>query len=299
MRFHPSPFSYQQDMHGHRYSIRFHSNTDMVPIMPHQHDFCEAYVLTSSQMSYQIEDQAIDLRSGDILFVPPGRMHWPKLDTLPQGEVYERIIIWAEREFLSEMSARYAFDLFRPFDESWPNRQWVVRPSRSSRIKLLNHMEETLQETFSKLPGSEMLVQNDICRLLLHAARWMDEVHSDFDAEPENDNVHRINEICRYVYENCEKKLTLDQLAKQFYMNKFYLAHEFKKRIGMPLGRYINHMRLQMAQRMLQQGHPPTTLYIQCGFTEYSTFYRAFKAEFGMSPKEYAENQRHDAQRSV
>ena len=39
---------------------------------------------------------------------------------------------------------------------------------------------------------------------------------------------------------------------------------------------------------MLSDGLPPTDVYQHCGFGDYSNFYRAFTAEYGISPKDFS-----------
>ncbi|MFQ9801045.1 MAG: helix-turn-helix domain-containing protein [Clostridia bacterium] len=43
-----------------------------------------------------------------------------------------------------------------------------------------------------------------------------------------------------------------------------------------------------MAKQLLLAGANPTDAYCHCGFGDYSNFYRAFKAEYGIGPKEFA-----------
>ena len=45
--------------------------------------------------------------------------------------------------------------------------------------------------------------------------------------------------------------------------------------------------RLINAKQMLSSGIKPTTAAIHCGFNDYAGFYRAFTAEYGITPKEY------------
>ena len=42
-----------------------------------------------------------------------------------------------------------------------------------------------------------------------------------------------------------------------------------------------------MAKQMLSEGKPSSEVYQQCGFGDYSNFFRAFKAEYQISPKDY------------
>ena len=55
----------------------------------------------------------------------------------------------------------------------------------------------------------------------------------------------------------------------------------------MPVDRYIIQKRLVVAKQMLREGRPSSMVYQHCGFGDYSNFYRAFKAEYQISPKEF------------
>ncbi|TCL57196.1 AraC-like DNA-binding protein [Kineothrix alysoides] len=60
-----------------------------------------------------------------------------------------------------------------------------------------------------------------------------------------------------------EEELTLDAIANKFFVSKYYISHIFKYNISQ--------------------------VYQSFGFRDYSSFYRAFKKEFGISPKEFKE----------
>ena len=55
---------------------------------------------------------------------------------------------------------------------------------------------------------------------------------------------------------------------------------------GSSMWAYIKRKRLLLAKELLTGGENPYLVYEKCGFNEYSSFYRAYKAEFGVSPKE-------------
>lgn len=72
-------------------------------------------------------------------------------------------------------------------------------------------------------------------------------------------------------------------------MSKFYIAHTFKDNIGIPVHQYIMKKRLAAVQDALRGGVKAGEACLQYGFKDYSVFYKAFKKEYGMSPREWTD----------
>ena len=96
-----------------------------------------------------------------------------------------------------------------------------------------------------------------------------------------------IGQILMYINEHYRENLTLDHLANQFFMSKYHLSREFERLTGTTVHRYLIQKRLVMAKQMMRQGMSSTEVYQHCGFGDYSNFYRAFKAEYHITPKEF------------
>ena len=62
--------------------------------------------------------------------------------------------------------------------------------------------------------------------------------------------------------------------------------HRFKEETGYTLHSYIEQKRLLHASELIKEGAPAMKAAQECGFKEYSTFLRAFKRNFHISPKE-------------
>lgn len=90
--------------------------------------------------------------------------------------------------------------------------------------------------------------------------------------------------ILDYVGEHLCENLSIDLIARHFYISKYYMMRLFKQETGYTLGQYISQKRLLLAKELLSSGVPGTQVCYDCGFKDYSTFSRAYKQLFGVTP---------------
>ena len=102
--------------------------------------------------------------------------------------------------------------------------------------------------------------------------------------EPRENADSVVYRILGYINDHYSDDLTLDFLANEFFISKYHLSHTFTKEVGISLHRYITLRRLLMARQLLSAGMPAGQVSNACGFADYTSFYRAFKAEYGISP---------------
>ena len=93
--------------------------------------------------------------------------------------------------------------------------------------------------------------------------------------------------LLMYIDNHLEQDISLEHLAKKFYVSKYYIAHLFKRNTGISIHQYIMKKRLAACQNAILSNISISKAYLMFGFKDYSNFYRAFKKEFGISPKEY------------
>ena len=99
----------------------------------------------------------------------------------------------------------------------------------------------------------------------------------------------RYEAIARYVDQHLDEPLSLDALAQQFYLSKFYLVHLFRENTGLSVHQYLLKKRLAACCDAMQGGAAVGEVCRRWGFGDYSAFYRAFRKEYGMSPSAYLE----------
>ena len=94
-----------------------------------------------------------------------------------------------------------------------------------------------------------------------------------------------------YIEDHIEEDLSLEVLAKKFFVSKYHIAHVFKDNVGISIHQFITKKRLLLCRDAISGKMNITEAYQKFGFGDYSSFYRAFKKEFGISPKDYRDMQ--------
>ena len=94
-----------------------------------------------------------------------------------------------------------------------------------------------------------------------------------------------------YVRANYDKKLSLDEIARNAFLSKAYLSSIFKEEIGESLTNYINRVRIEKSKVLLLDKEVSLIdIANLCGFEDQSYFTRVFKKMVGISPKKYRDS---------
>ncbi len=107
----------------------------------------------------------------------------------------------------------------------------------------------------------------------------------DFTIVKHSDTMHK---IMQFVKANCEKKITLDDVAAHVHLSRSYVSSMFKEEIGESLFSYINRVRIEKSKILLQNDSVSIAdIGGICGFEDQSYFTKVFKNLVGVSPKKY------------
>jgi len=161
----------------------------------------------------------------------------------------------------------------------------LIRPTSYQRSTVAMLLEMLLKESRGDKFGSELYGHGLFLQLMTEINRMAERTPQKRETSEEPELIGR---VLAYISDHYNEKLTLQDLADRFYVSKYHLSHEFSARVGTSVYRYIILKRLLAAREQIADGAPPSEVYQNCGFQDYANFYRAFKTEYGISPKEFA-----------
>jgi AraC family transcriptional regulator len=110
--------------------------------------------------------------------------------------------------------------------------------------------------------------------------------HPVSDAPPST--VARVTRAVRMIERNPHAKLTLASLARQAGLSPYHFLRTFQQLTGLTPHQYILRARLrEAAMRLVAEPEKVLDIALDCGFGDVSNFNRAFRSEFGVSPRAF------------
>lgn len=254
-------------------------STGDIPVNLHSHTYYEmVYVLSNSGTQYLIGTKRYQLQRGDVLLVPPGIGHKPLFPS-QLAEPYKRIVIWFSNDFIDGMKSIFPYKAMMKED-----RVFLLRTVGSSWENIGKLFHNGLKEAQEKKEGWQVALYGNTMQLLALFWRAMSEPQN---RPPKTEKPELLDKVVSYIENHLHEKITLADTASRFYVSESTIGQTFQKKMHVSFYHYVTQRRLIAAKSMILEENNLDILSEKVGFTDYSTFYRAFKKEFGISPREY------------
>ena len=256
------------------------SGSSNTQVQLHSHPFYEIlYCRNTCGAQYLMGTQRYRLQKGDVIIVPPGISHRPQLpDTME--EPYKRYVLWVSPDFMLGATR------FFPSPELFSQCR-LLRFSSSESEVLAELFRNAAKETEARETGWECIVVGYATIILSHLQRILLRSGS----QPIAEHPELLDRVLGYVESHLAERITLENTARRFWVSQSTITQTFRERMGVSFYRCVIQRRLIAAKSLIEQGVQLEDVGRQVGFTDYSTFYRAFKKEFGISPRQYRQLQ--------
>lgn len=248
----------------------------------HYHDFHKIIIFLNGNVTYMIEGKAYKLRPWDTLIISQSQIHKPIIDP---SEDYERIIIWFNPDMIAEHNGKDA-NLLECFDIAMNRENNRLRLFEEPLRKVKRIVHDLIEEEENPAFGNDALNRALLIQLIILLNRTiLDDNRRNPSIDVQFDQ--NINEIVTYINQHLESDLSVSHLASIVFMSKYHLMRKFKAYTGYTIHQYIIQKRLMYAKALMAEEVRLTDVCQSAGFNDYSGFVRAFKKEFGISPREY------------
>lgn len=238
----------------------------------HFHDTFEIYYFISGKGTFWVEGTPYKLHVGDILIFNMGEAHYIEVSPdLP----YERITINFSKELLK---GNIDFEnLLQSFE---------MRPQgKNNLFKSTQFTDSFYKRCIKKIEENANGSAEQVISNLLPLLNEIYNAYQKQQNETLNENIHISSKIIQYINDNITENITPNDIANNFFISRSQLYSLFKETTGTSVWNFITVKRLNLAKSQLKDGIHPTKVYLNCGFNDYTSFFRAYKKHFGISPK--------------
>lgn len=239
----------------------------------HCHDEYEILLFESGDSKFVVEDKTYTLSPGDIIIARKHEMHRIYHNSPSR---YRRFVLMVAPEFFQEHHCTAYEAQFLHASGDIDNKI-SAELVRSSGLYDAFLRYKRFSEDFSEDLNAPILIATiiEILYLLNKTTRFST---ADYTSGP-------VKSIIQYLNNTYTEDITLDMLAEKFFISKYYLCRAFHKATGLTVHDYIRLKRLTLARELKAEGKSIGEAAMMAGFTDYSSFYRAYIKEYGISPR--------------
>lgn len=258
----------------------------------------EIIYLHEGVMKVTVNNESFDCEEGDFIFLKPGEHHilegkTPKVIQphvhfdLIEDELSKKIFIpFVTKDKMSpEQKEWFRKDIMPELGFNFPT---VIKVYNAFSIKDI--LFRLIDEYNYKNIFSDLIIRALLIELIVELARsYNTSVYQSLFGKHYSD----LERLVKFIYDNVDENISLDDLASFSNISKFYLSRLFKSAFGTSPYKYITQVRFKRAKELIQFTNlEMADIAEKMNFPDQQTFSRWFKQNDGKSPSNYRINKK-------
>jgi len=244
----------------------------------HLNDHTEIYIFISGDAHYIIEDGSFTLKKGDVLIIPPNKIHVLRPNSRCE---YERFYLLLPNNCLDG----YVNDPLSSLLKKAEKGGYRITTSEQIREKALNILYSISMLNKNGKQPDMLLAHTLVIQFLLV-------LHSSVVEERAEKTVAvsgLLRDILIYIGKNASQIVSASDIANHFHISSPYLSTLFKKNLGVTVSSYLRTKKIAIAKLLLEEGGSVAYACYESGFSDSSYFIKIFKSQTGITPYKYKE----------
>lgn len=251
-----------------------------LPVPEHEHRFAELVCcLNGFGGGFRVGTERFRLQRGDIIIIPPGVCH--AFEQSESAAANHGIVIWISEDYFRTLT-----QVFPSLDakNTLPAGGGVLRTDGTAWDSLPDLFRGIAGEAEARAFGWDAAVSGMMTLLITQIGR----ASVDLGLIPRTgERPELLDAILAYVETKLGSKITLEDTANRFWVSQSTITHLFHEKMGVSFYKYVTRRRLSEARSLMMEGMALEKVASRVGYGDYSAFFRAFKAEYGVSPREF------------
>ena len=257
------------------YSHTVTEKTDPLKFERHCHNYYELLYVVRGEGKYIVEGVEYPLKPQTLLLTRPYEYHYVCPD---KNVLYERYVINFDSEVLLDAATELTI-----LQSKLDNAHGVyfdteaISPRIRAEFAEMDAARTLFENDCGRIAKEETMIRLSLTRVLLLLS-----LAKPSRSVAQEENV--ITRVIEFLNLHLTASFSLDALAQRFFVSKYYLCHAFQRQTGISIYTYVTTKRIAMAEQLLANGEPATAVAYQVGFSNYSSFYRAYCKQTGEAP---------------
>ncbi len=267
------------DFHTRKIDILWNTTSQEKKKEPHFHNYHEFMYIIRGKVRVTINDRVYDAGPNSLLAISNLEKHHWKTLALP----FERYCIMFKPEYFhTAVQDQVLSSVFRNRPDYFIH---LLQFSQETSNQLLGLVDQMRQEMDTQKAFWEINLRSLFRSFIISLYR---NYSSFFPVPTLNKTAALVLEIQKFIENNCQNEINLQNVAKDHYIDHYYLSHQFKKVTGFSFKEYLILQRIAKAKELIcHSTENITEIGLSSGFNNINHFIRIFKKYEGITPYQY------------